>query len=167
MAQKRVPEPFLTCLWVILCEPLLLFGQFHGSTHPPDGQFHGTCLEKPQPKKRTFPGRTAPPEPTFGGFTAPNIPPLRLILLDLTNNPTPGTQKRRFCDFDCARDHELARPLRFHPSGEDLSPPAARPRPSTPATKTCRPPAARPRSSTPAAKTCRWGPRLDFLRGGQ
>jgi hypothetical protein len=34
MAQKHAPKPFLTCLWEILCEPLLLLGQFHGSTHP-------------------------------------------------------------------------------------------------------------------------------------
>jgi hypothetical protein len=73
-----------------------LFGQFHGFTYQLKGQFQGICLEKPQPKKRTFPGRAAPPERTFGGFTAPNIPSLRLILLDLTKNPTPG---RKNADF--------------------------------------------------------------------
>jgi hypothetical protein len=46
MAQKRAPKPFLMRLWVILCNPLLLFGQFFGYIHPSNGQFPGICLTK-------------------------------------------------------------------------------------------------------------------------
>jgi hypothetical protein len=88
MAQKHAFKPILTCLWVILCEPLLLFGQFHGYTHRLNGQFHGICLKESQPPERTFAGRAAPLERTFGRVKAPSKPTFSLILLDLTKHPT-------------------------------------------------------------------------------
>ena len=44
--QKHVPEPVLTTFREILWLHTLLFGQFHGSTHQLDGQFHGICLKE-------------------------------------------------------------------------------------------------------------------------
>jgi hypothetical protein len=82
MAQKHAPKPFLTCLWEILCEPLLLKGQFHGFTHQLNGQFQGICLEKSQPSERTFAGRAAPLEQTFGPVNALDKPTFALIPWD-------------------------------------------------------------------------------------
>jgi hypothetical protein len=65
--------------WVILCNSLLLLGQFHGFTYQLKGQFQGIRLEKPQPKKQTFRGRAAPLERTFGPVSAPNKRRFRLI----------------------------------------------------------------------------------------
>jgi hypothetical protein len=79
MAQKRAPDPVLTCLWEILCELLLLFGQFRGSTHQLNGQFHGICLEESQPRKRTYAGRAAPLKRTFGRLSTPDERTSRLI----------------------------------------------------------------------------------------
>jgi hypothetical protein len=72
----------LTALWEILCNPLLLFGQFPGSTHQLNGQFRGICLEESQPKERTFAGRAAPLKRTFGPVNAPDKPTFALIPWD-------------------------------------------------------------------------------------
>jgi hypothetical protein len=93
-AQKHAPKPLLTCSWEILCEPLLLFGQFHGFTHQLNGQFQGICLEESQPLKRTFAGRAAPFERTFGRLNAPDKPTFRLIPLDLVGIPPFLIKKR-------------------------------------------------------------------------
>jgi hypothetical protein len=137
MAQKHVPKPFLTCSWEILCEPLLLLGQFHGFMYLLNGQFQGICLEKSQPNKRTFPRRAAPLERTFGRVKAPSKPTLRLILLDLTKNPTPKARMQTFRPRQPAQSADrvtacpppgrrspvaprCATPA-FHPSDEDRS----------------------------------------------
>jgi hypothetical protein len=80
--QKHVAKPFLARLWEILCEPLLLLGQFHGSTHPREGQFHGICLKESQPPRRTFAGRAVPLKRTFGRVNAPAKPTFALIPRD-------------------------------------------------------------------------------------
>jgi len=38
--------PALTNFWEILWLRTLLFGQFQGSTHQLNGQFHGICLKE-------------------------------------------------------------------------------------------------------------------------
>jgi len=88
-AQKRAPEAFLMHSWEILCEPLLLKGQFHGYTHPSRGQFHGICLKESQPLKRTYTGRAAPLKRTFDRANAPDERTFCMILLDLTKHLTP------------------------------------------------------------------------------
>jgi hypothetical protein len=78
-AKNTLPKAVLTCLWEILCEPVLLFGQFHGFTHQLNGQFQGIPVKKSQPYVRTFRGRAAPLKRTFGGVNAPDKPSFRLI----------------------------------------------------------------------------------------
>jgi hypothetical protein len=97
-ALKHAPKPLLTCSWEILCEPLLLKGQFHGFTHQLNGQFQGICLKESQPKERTFAGRAEPPKRTFGRVKAPSEPSSSLILLDLTKHPIPERKKCRSFD---------------------------------------------------------------------
>jgi hypothetical protein len=88
---------------------VLLFGQFHGSTHQLNGQFHGICLKESQPLKRTFAGRAAPLKPTFGRVNAPPKPTFCLILRDLTKHPNPDARMQVF-QLRSARDRETARP---------------------------------------------------------
>jgi hypothetical protein len=57
-------------LWEILCEPSLLLGQLHGYTPPLNGQIQGICLEKSQPRERTFAGQLRPFKRTFGQANA-------------------------------------------------------------------------------------------------
>jgi hypothetical protein len=78
-AKNTLPKAVLTCLWEILCEPVLLFGQFHGFTHQLNGQFQGIPVKKSQPYVRTFRGRAAPFKRTFGRVNAPAKPSFRLI----------------------------------------------------------------------------------------
>jgi hypothetical protein len=89
-AQKHALRPIWTCLWEILCEPLLLLGQFHGYTYLFKGQFRGICLKESQPPERTFAGQVKPLKRTFGRVNAPEKPTFRLILLDLTKHPRSG-----------------------------------------------------------------------------
>jgi len=70
-------------LWEILWFSLLLFGQFHGSTHQLIAQFQGIPLQKSQPPERTFAGRAAPFKRTFGRVNAPSKPTFALIPWDL------------------------------------------------------------------------------------
>jgi hypothetical protein len=95
-AQEHAFDPVLTCLWEILCEPLLSKGQFRGFTHQLNGQFHGICLEESQPKERTFAGCAAPLERTFGRIEAPSGPSFSLILWDLTKHPTSHAKNAGF-----------------------------------------------------------------------
>jgi hypothetical protein len=82
----------LTSLREIVCELLLLFGQFFGYKHPSNGQFPGICLKESQPLERTFAGQMQPFERTFGRVNAPDKPTLPLILMDLAKRPTPNTK---------------------------------------------------------------------------
>src|SRR5208337_4347378 len=90
------PTEQLRYVWEILCEPLLLFGQFHGFTYLLNGQFQGICLKESQPKERTFAGRAAPLERTFGRVKAPSKPTFTLILRDLTKHPAPQARMQVF-----------------------------------------------------------------------
>ena len=93
---KSVPNSVLTSRWEILWFCARLFGQFHGFTHQLNGQFQGIPLEKSQPSERTFARRAAPPERTFEGVNAPSKPSFVLILLNLTESPTPNTKNAGF-----------------------------------------------------------------------
>jgi hypothetical protein len=97
-APKHAPKPLLRFSWEILCEPLLLKGQFHGFTHQLNGQFQGICLEESQPKERTFAGQVTLLKRTFGRVEAPSKPSFSLILLDLTKHPIPERKKCRSFD---------------------------------------------------------------------
>jgi hypothetical protein len=79
-AQKHALNPIMTLLWVILCKPSRNKGQFRGCTHQLIAQFHGICLKKSQPRKRTFARRAAPLERTLVGVNAPSERAFVLIL---------------------------------------------------------------------------------------
>jgi hypothetical protein len=95
---------YLTVWWEILCEPLLLKGQFHGFTHQLNGQFQGIPLKKSQPAERTFARHAAPAERTFGPMEARSKPTFSLILRDLTKHPTPHAKMHNFRLADATQD---------------------------------------------------------------